>query len=91
MQIIAISDDNWWLKYTPQPLESMEVYLNRMSNREDMEFVMMAVTEEQLRIVAQSYEITAVRHAYESGLYAVMIIRDLIFLTYTERFRCVTK
>ncbi len=77
---------DWWTVYVPTPLESMEVYLNRVTKYEEMEFVMMKVTYDELDIIRQSYEITKVRHAYQPRSYAVMVIRDLIFLTYTERY-----
>jgi hypothetical protein len=76
----------WWLEYVPAALESMEVYLKRVASSEEMEFAMMRLTEEDLEVVGKSYEITAIRHAYLKGLYAVMVIRDLIFLTYTDRW-----
>jgi hypothetical protein len=76
----------WWIEYVPRDLESMEVYLERVTASEEMEFVMMRLTEEDLEVVGKSYEITAIRHAYIKGLYAVMVIRDLIFLTYTDRW-----
>jgi hypothetical protein len=79
-------DNDWWLKYVPAALESMEVYIERVSRLEEMEFVMMKVSYDDLEVVARSYDITKVRHAYEARLYAVMIIRDLIFLTYTEKW-----
>jgi len=77
---------DWWKVYVPTPLESMEVYLNRVTKYDEMEFVMMKVTYDELDIICQSYEITKVRHAYQPRSYAVMVIRDLIFLTYTERY-----
>jgi hypothetical protein len=78
--------DDWWKPYVPAALESMEVYLERVTKYREMEFVMMELSEDDLDVVGRSYDITAVRHAYEKNLYAVMVIRDLIFLTYTKRW-----
>ena len=80
-------NDNWWIKYVPKDLESMEVYLKRVTNYPEMEFVMMRLEEEDLDVVGKSYDITAIRHSYLKSRYAVMVIRDLIFLTYTDRWR----
>lgn len=77
---------NWWVSYVPRNLESMEVFIERVTGYREMEFSMMEVSVEELEIVGRSYEITAVRHAYERDLYAVMVIRDLVFLTYTDRW-----
>lgn len=77
---------NWWVSYVPRNLESREVFIERVTGYREMEFCMMEVSVEELEIVGRSYEITAVRHAYERDLYAVMVIRDLIFLTYTDRW-----
>lgn len=78
--------DDWWKPYVPTELESMEVYLERVTRYPEMEFVMMELTEGELDVVGRSYEITRVRHTYEPKRYAVMVIRDLIFLTYTKRW-----
>lgn len=78
--------DDWWKPYVPTELESMEVYLERVTKYPEMEFVMMELTEGELDVVGRSYAITRVRHTYEPKRYAVMVIRDLIFLTYTKRW-----
>jgi len=79
--------EDWWLKYVPTALESMEVYLKRVTDFEEIEFAMIEVTEEELETVLASYEILKPRFAYQRRLYAVMVIRDLIFLAYTERWQ----
>jgi hypothetical protein len=78
--------NDWWIPYVPAPLESMEVYVERVTKYDEMEFVMMELSEDDLDVVGRSYDITAVRHAYEKNLYAVMVIRDLVFLSYTRRW-----
>jgi hypothetical protein len=78
--------DDWWVKYLPAALESYEVYIQRVTGYDEMAFVMMKLSEDDLDVVGRSYDITKVRHAYEKRLFAVMVIRDLIFLTYTERW-----
>jgi hypothetical protein len=77
-------NNDWWLKYLPTALESMEVYLKRITGQEEMEFAMMEVTSEELDVIAASYEIMQPRFSFERGLYAVLVIRDLVFLTYTK-------
>jgi hypothetical protein len=78
--------EDWWLKYVPTALESMEVYLKRVTDFEEIEFAMIEVTEEELETVIASYKILKPRFAYQPRLYSVMVIRDLIFLAYTERW-----
>jgi hypothetical protein len=79
--------EEWWIKYIPKPLESMEVFVQRVTNFEEMEFVMMEVTQDELETVAASYAIIKPRFSYNPRLYVVMVIRDLIFLTYTGRWQ----
>ena len=78
--------DDWWIRYVPAALESHEVYVQRVSSYDEMSFVMMELSEKDLDVVGRSYDITKVRHSYEKRHFAVMVIRDLIFLTYTERW-----
>jgi hypothetical protein len=67
-------------------LESMEVYLQRVTVFRGDGVRNDAAYRGRLRDSWKSYDITAIRHSYVKGLYAVMVIRDLIFLTYTDRW-----
>jgi len=85
----AIRETEWWEPFVPQSHETPKQYLVRAHHFDEygMNFVMMHLENaEDLLTVGNAFDILAVRHQYEPGLYAVQVIRDLVFLAYTSEF-----
>lgn len=79
-------EEEWFERYLPKAEEAMDDYLRRVTMFKEMEFVMMKINQAELVIVGESFCITKVRHLYVPRLFAVQVIRDLIFLCYTEEY-----
>jgi hypothetical protein len=85
----AIENSDWWEPFVPLSHETPKQYLSRARHfdKYGMEFVMMKVAfGADLITVGESFHILGVRHQYEPGMYAVQVIRDLVFLAYTQEF-----
>ena len=85
----AIAVREWWEPFVPQSHETPKQYLRRASHFDDYgsQFVMMQMNNaKDLVTVGESFKILAVRHKYEPGLYAVQVVRDLVFLAYSQEF-----
>jgi len=85
----AIEVGDWWEPFVPQSHETPKQYLVRAHHFDEygMNFVMMCLDNAQdLVTVGESFNILGVRHQYEPGLYAVQVVRDLVFLAYTQEF-----
>ena len=83
----AIADMEWWEPFVPLSHETPKQYLNRAMQFDQygMNFVMMKIDPaEDLVTIGESFRILAVRHQYEPGLYAVQVLRDLVFFAYTQ-------
>lgn len=89
----AIQDLDWWEPFVPFSHETPKQYLSRATHfdKYNMNFVMMKLeTAEDLVTVGESFNILGVRHQYEPGQYAVQVLRDLVFLAYTQEFEDAT-
>jgi hypothetical protein len=85
----AIADTEWWEPFVPLSHETPKQYLSRATHFDDygMNFVMMKIDRaKDLVTVGDAFGILAVRHQYEPGQYAVQVLRDLVFLAYTQEF-----
>ena len=66
--------------------ESNLQYVDRMCEQDDYHFVMKEVTNMELMILAQAYEIAKFRYRFKPGHYAIVAIRDLVFCCYGTDF-----
>ena len=85
----AIAELDWWEPFVPLSHETPKQYLARAKDfqKYGMNFVMMRLDDpNDLVTVGHAFDIIAVRHRYEPGQYAVQVVRDLVFLLYTQEF-----
>jgi len=83
--------EDWHIPYMPTPAESMDHYINRITNlpeilSEDMNLVLMEQQPDDLAIIGRAQYLLGTRHKFEPGYYCVMAIRDLIFCAYTRQW-----
>jgi hypothetical protein len=89
----AIANSDWWEPFVPLSHETPKQYLSRARHFDEygMNFVMMRLDNpSDLVTVGHAFNIIAVRHQYEPGRYAVQVVRDLVFLAYTQEFEDLT-
>lgn len=76
----------WWELLMPFDGESNLQYVDRMCEQDDYHFVMKEVTNMELMILAQAYEIAKFRYKFSPGNYTIMVVRDLVFCCYGTDF-----
>jgi hypothetical protein len=86
--VLAVAE--WWEPFVPQSHETPKQYLGRAGHFDNygMQFVMIKIdTPDDLVTVGMACSILGIRHAYEPGQYAVQVIRDVVFLAYSQEFQ----
>lgn len=78
-------NDNWWEPYVPKLDEAWDDYVRRATGF-DLEFVMMKHEPNDLDLIGRAHQLMATPHAFVPGKYVVAVIRDLVFLVYSEVF-----
>lgn len=66
--------------------ETNRQYVDRMCDQDNYHFVMKEVTNMELAVVAQAYEIAKFRYSFKPGEYVILALRDLVFCCYGTDF-----
>lgn len=70
----------------PRKNEDLHMWFHRLEHMEHLELAMMKVEPADLIKIKKSYEIQGFTFHHESEILNVLLIRDLIFVTYTFVF-----
>ena len=71
----------------PREKEDLHDWFHRVEEIEHMNLVLMHHTPADLVKIAESYELQGFTYHYERNILNVLILRDLIFVTYTDQFK----
>lgn len=70
----------------PKKDENRQAWFERVTNLSKAQFVMMKQSNENLKQILKSYKLQGFTFHHEPNLMTVLLIRDLIFMNYTQRF-----
>jgi len=80
-----MENQEWWEPYMPRFEETWQDYIRRATGF-DREFVMMKHEPNDIDIIGRAHQLLATRHTLVPGVYCCFVIRDLVFLAYTEEY-----
>lgn len=81
-----LGQDDWIVEFIPHPKDSYKTYLKRaLEFPEYMSFAMKRGSQEEVELVAEAFDIIKTPHS-QGDRYVVQVIRDLVFLFYSEEW-----
>ena len=81
-----LGQDDWIREFVPTRKDTFDTYIKRAIKFPDyLHFVMKQVSQEEVELVARAFDIIKSPHS-QGDRYVVQVVRDLVFLVYSEEW-----
>lgn len=74
---------DWWKKYVPKDGETFSDFIERNGNYIEANLVLLQTESSDLVTVASAYRINRFRFDFRENAYALLVLRDIVFVNYT--------